>query len=459
MPTPIAPLTRSSTPPAGVRLARALDAAARTWTGRTVLRAEVEIAPVDALAWLAAQEGGPAHTWHAREAAEARAAWGAALTVEADTLDGVTLPDLPPGARLYGAARFAPEAPVAAEWASFGRIRFVLPRVELRTDGRTAVLAVHLAPGEAIASARLDLDALRPALPPPALVSPPQPFARGDAPDRAGWTAAIAWALDAFEGERLNKVVLARRSRYTFAETLDPFDLLRRLQSGTPRCFHALVAPPGGGSAFLTATPERLFRLSGRTVETEAVAGTRPRSTSDADDDRLRAELLASDKDQREHAFVRDAILHCLGPLTSALEADGEASAMTLARGRHLYTGIRGTLTPEATALDLLCALHPTPAVGGTPRRAAEATIARLEPFDRGLYAGPVGWLGRDAQGREAAEFAVGIRSGLVRRDTLSLYAGAGIVAGSEARAEWDEIEHKAAEFARVFGLRPALAA
>ena len=459
MPTTIAPLTRSHPIPSRARLARALDAAVRTWSGRTVLRAEIDVEPVDALAWLAAQEGGPAHTWHAREAAEMRAAWGAALTIDAPSLEALVLPDLPPCARMYGAARFAPDTQVSPEWTPFGRVRFVLPRVELRTDGRTAFLAVHLAPGEAIAAARLDLEALRPAASVPAPSAPPQPFARGDAPDRAGWTAAIAWALEAFADGRLDKVVLARRSRYTFANALDPVDLLRRLQSGTPRCFHALVAPPGGGSAFLTATPERLFRLSGRTVETEAVAGTRPRALSDADDDRLRAELLTSDKDQREHAFVRDAIVDRLTPLTIALESDGEASAMTLARGRHLYTGIRGTLTADATALDVLRALHPTPAVGGTPRREAEAAIAHLEPFDRGLYAGPVGWIGRDAQGREAAEFAVGIRSGLVHRDTLSLYAGAGIVAGSEARAEWDEIEHKAAEFARVFGLRPALAA
>ena len=126
---------------------------------------------------------------------------------------------------------------------------------------------------------------------------------------------------------------------------------------------------------------------------------------------------------------------------------------MTLARGRHLYTGFRGTLADGVGALDVLRALHPTPAVGGTPTTEALDAVARLEPFDRGLYAGPVGWVGRDAAGREAAEVAVGIRSGLATGRSLSLYSGAGIVAGSNPDAEWAEIEHKIGDFARVLGL------
>ena len=261
----------------------------------------------------------------------------------------------------------------------------------------------------------------------------------------------LRWALGALagadlrvEGGALQKVVLARRARFLFEEAVDPFALLRRLEAATPRCFHALVEAAGpeggaGGAAFLTATPERLFRLDGRALQTEAVAGTRPRAASDAADDRLRDELLGSEKDRREHGFVRDRIAAALAPLTVALDVDGDASAMTLARGRHLYTGVRGTLAGGVGALDVLRALHPTPAVGGTPTDLALDAIDRLEPFDRGLYAGPVGWVGRDGAGREAAEVAVGIRSGLVEGRTLSLYSGAGIVVGSDPAAEWAE--------------------
>ena len=150
---------------------------------------------------------------------------------------------------------------------------------------------------------------------------------------------------------------------------------------------------------------------------------------------------------------MRRAIEAALAPLAESVAVDDAASAMTLARGRHLRTGIEATLRSDVGVLDVLRALHPTPAVGGTPTPGALDAIDRLEPFDRGLYAGPVGWIGRDESGREAADLAVGIRSGLVDGRSLSLYSGAGIVDGSDADAEWAEIEHKIGDFARVLGL------
>lgn len=431
-------------------LAAALDAAAGDV--REVRRVEAEIALVDALAWLAAQTMGPAVAWQSRDAIEACAAVGAALTVEADSVASLALPALPPGARLYGAARFAPTGTVGPEWAAFGRVRFVLPRVELRTDGRTARLALHLAPGETTADGHAALAALRA----PSAVAPwtpPASRARADAPDRTGWTHGVREALAAIERGTLGKVVLARRSERTLDAPVDPLAFLARLAGATPRCFHALVQPAPGGPAFVSATPERLFRLDGRRVLTEAVAGTRPRDERDADDDRLLADLLGSEKDQREHRFVVDAVARRLAPLSTHFHADAEAQAMTLARGRHLLTPIEATLRPGVGALDVLRALHPTPAVGGTPRRTAEAAIACLEPFDRGLYAGPVGWIGRDADGAEAAELAVGLRCALVDGPRVALYSGAGIVAGSEPDAEWDEIEHKTGDLLRALGL------
>ena len=445
------------------RLRRALDAAVRSWDGRAVLRVETPAPPVDPLAWLEAQSGPHRTYWRGRGEAEARASIGAALVVDGPLASvagqaGEVLAALPPNARLTTTARFNDAAQVGAEWAPFGAARFVLPRVEYASDGRTATLAVHVAPGEPLDAARSAVAGLRVSAPPEA-AELGLPFMRRDDPDRAEWDRMLAWTLGVLadadlraEGGLLQKVVLARRARFLFEDAVDPFALLRRLEAATPRCFHALVEAEGG-AAFLTATPERLFRLDGRAIQTEAVAGTRPRSASDADDDRLRDELLASEKDRREHGYVRDRIEAALAPLTASLDVDGDASAMTLARGRHLYTGVRGTLAGGVGALDVLRALHPTPAVGGTPTDLALDVIDRLEPFDRGLYAGPVGWVGRDGAGREAAEVAVGIRSGLVQGRALSLYSGAGIVAGSDPAAEWAEIEHKIGDFARVLGL------
>ena len=462
MPTPL-PTQAPARP-----LAQALAEAIRTWDRRHVLRVEVAAEPADPLLWLAAQTGAPASYWRGRGEAEAVASVGEALRAEVPSLastDAVAdvLRQLPARSRIVATARFDAAALALAgrkragdEWAAFGAARFVLPRIEFRSDGGRATLAVHLAPGEPARVAAEAIAALRPALSaePDAL---PLPFMRRDDPDRAEWDRMLRWSLGAFERGDLDKVVLARRARFTFDEAVDAVVLLRLLEAATPRCYHALVAPDGlDGPAFLTATPERLLRLDGRELQTEAVAGTRPRSDADDADDRLRDELLASDKDQREHAYVRDAIAGAVAPLATELDVDGAASAMTLARGRHLRTGVRATLDDGVGPLDVLRALHPTPAVGGTPSPAALDAIDRLEPFDRGLYAGVVGWVGRDADGAEAADLAVGIRSGLAHGRTLSLYSGAGIVAGSDPGAEWAEIEHKIGDFARVLGLTTA---
>ena len=452
---PTAPLTPASAP-ASFRLSRSLTDALRTWSGDDVLRVEVATRPGDPLRWLAGQDAGAQTYWRGRGDARARAGLGTALVVDAPSLAAAdtltdTLDRLPPSARLTTTARFDAAAETGREWAAFGSVRFALPRVEFESDERAATLAVHLAPGEPPGAARAALAALRRADDVPA--GPlPLPFMRRDDPDRPDWGRMLRWAFGAFQSGVLDKVVLARRARFLFEDGVDAFDLLERLEAATPRCYHALVAPRAD-LAFLTATPERLLRLDGRTLRTEAVAGTRPRSEADADDDRLRDELLASEKDQREHGYVRRAIEDALAPLAAAVRVDDAASAMTLARGRHLRTGIEAELRDGVGVLDVLRALHPTPAVGGTPTTGALDAIDRLEPFDRGLYAGPVGWVGVDDDGRHAADLAVGIRSGLVDGRSLSLYSGAGIVDGSDADGEWAEIEHKIGDFARVLGL------
>jgi menaquinone-specific isochorismate synthase len=183
-------------------------------------------------------------------------------------------------------------------------------------------------------------------------------------------------------------------------------------------------------------------------VVSEAVAGTRERGETPEADAALREELLTSAKERREHAFVQRAIQRALETLCTSVEAADAPSELALARGRHLHAAIRGALSPDTATVDLLEALHPTPAVGGVPTDAALSAIRQQEPFDRGWYAGPVGWIGPDA-----ADFAVAIRSGLLRPTRLALFSGAGIVDGSAPDREWAEIEQKIGDFAAVLGL------
>jgi len=223
--------------------------------------------------------------------------------------------------------------------------------------------------------------------------------------------------------------------------------VLGHLETATPGCYHFAVRP-ANGPAFVGASPERLFRREGRCVVSEAVAGTRPRGDTEEEDARLRRELLQSPKERREHAFVEKAIREDLTQVCTSVQSPNGTGELALARGCHLHSQLTGTLRSGTTTTDLLEKLHPTPAVGGVPTDDAVAAIRAQEPFDRGWYAGPVGWIGR-----EAAEFAVGLRAGLVEETQIALFSGAGIVDGSVPDREWEEIEQKIGDFAAIMGV------
>lgn len=424
-----------------------------------ILRVQVPAGDLDPLRWLGSQTMRPRSYWSGREDATDVAAIGAADVVEGETPEGTAklherLALLSSGtdARYYGGLRFDPACEAGKEWEAFGAYRFILPRFELWRRSGAATLACNLVlPRDSERTGDL-LDAIE-SLPleelPDLDGSLTAPVSRSDSPDREGWRENIETALEAFAVGEMDKVVLARRAEFEFEHDLDAVRLVQGLRAATPGCFHFFVEPEGG-AAFVGASPERLFRREGRGISSEAVAGTRPRGASEADDEELREELLGSVKDQAEHSYVRISIGETLGPLCEELEIEDQASEMKLARGRHLVSKIRGTLREGVTDSEVLAALHPTPAVGGYPKDVALDVIRKREPFDRGWYAGPIGWIGADA-----AEFAVGIRSGLVRGNTLALYSGAGIVAGSTPDGEWAEIEQKIEDFTRVFGLDP----
>lgn len=253
--------------------------------------------------------------------------------------------------------------------------------------------------------------------------------------DRRDWLQRVQEALESIETGPLEKVVVAGRRTATFDAAIDPDVLAARLASAYPGCYRFLAAP-SSDRAFVGAPPERLLKLSGRTLETEALAGSAPRGRTEADDARHRTHLCEREVEGREHGLVVDAIVDRLGDHAVSI---GERHVRRLATVQHLRTPITATLEEGAHVLELVEVLHPTPAVGGVPRDSALEMIDALESFDRGWYAAPVGWF--DAAGD--GEFAVGIRSGLVDGQDLHLFAGNGIVTGSEPTAEWDELELK----------------
>ena len=400
---------------------------------------------VDPLAWLAGRTEGELCFWANRDGREEIAAAGILTEVAGNTAPGAAvwmeriaahLEAADEGVRFYGGTRFDPQAPAAPEWRTLGAYRFVVPRFEaVRRDG-TTLLACNFRASERDGLAALLDDLQRPPVPEPAV--PVRLRRDADEPHRVGWETLVRTALTAIDdpADPLSKVVVARRTGATAAASITPAALMAAMSRADDRSFRFLVQPRPG-TAFVSVTPERLFSLCGRTVRTEAIAGTRRRGASPQDDDRLRRELTASAKDVLEHRIVHDAIACALSGLCTDTSA-GETTVLRLPALQHLMSRLSGELAPGVGVADLVDALHPTPAVGGEPTEAARRFLTRHEPFDRGWYAAPVGWVGHGQ-----ASFAVAIRSALIERGSVSLYTGNGLVTGSSPDAEWAELEAK----------------
>ncbi|MDX1439338.1 MAG: isochorismate synthase [Rubricoccaceae bacterium] len=441
---------------ARLRLAAAVDDAFALHRSG-IVRVETQVEPLCALTWLHAQRGPDRFYWSGRDDNAMMAGSGISDVIETGSIDdleeqlGDKLGSAESDVRYVGAIRFVPEAVPSTEWQPFGRIRFALPRVELRAQDDEATIAVHITPSDTKADIERVLDEIVWQVG-PLSTGLPSPIGRRDQPEQSTWLDIVSGALQAISSSELEKVVLARRTSLTFDDVLDPFVLLKQVRATTKDCFHMLIEVGQrdvSEAVFVSATPERLFRMDGRNVVSEAVAGTRVNGNGSTSEQVGTSDLLRSEKDRREQRYVVESITSSLDTLTVALQVDEYPSEFNLSTRSHLRSSLKGTLEDGIGAFDLLRLLHPTPAVGGTPTPLALKSIAENEPFDRGLYAGPIGWVGRDS-----AEFAVGIRSALIRRKEALLYSGAGIVDGSVPENEWDEVEHKLDDFAEVLKLR-----
>ena len=247
------------------------------------------------------------------------------------------------------------------------------------------------------------------------------------------WKEAVAAIVREIEGGAVQKLVLARRVRARAERPLTPTTVLRRLREGYSGC--TTFAFTQGAGCFLGATPERLVRLEGRSVLATALAGSAARGATEEEDRLLGEALLADHKERHEHALVVEALQNTLGPLSAGLYAPEQPQLLRMPIVQHLHTPGETKLANEEHILGLVERLHPTPAAGGLPRQAAFDLIRSYEPFHRGWYAGPVGWI----DGRGGGEFVVAIRSALLREREALLYAGCGIVAESDPEREYQE--------------------
>jgi menaquinone-specific isochorismate synthase len=358
--------------------------------------------------------------------------------------------------RWLGGAAFAPGAADRAPWAGFGDAWFMLPRWTYVHDGARAHLVLAVDPRDAANAARWHdelallhrASSVRPSRPQPALVE----LQRASA---AEWRDQIVSITDAIASGRCSKVVAARTCTVALAGAVHAAELLAALDRRHADCVRVLVQPPDAG-ALIAATPERLVRRDGELVRCDALAGTlsiavpdgEPASARDRIVAEASAELLASRKERREHELVVDAIHAALAGCAD-VDAPAEPLVRVLRHVVHLHTPFRARLREPRHVLELAAQLHPTPAVGGTPRELAIEWIRTREPVARGWYGAPVGWFDLDGNG----ELAVAIRSGVVTGNRAHLWAGAGIVAGSDPERELAETEIKLHAMLGALGL------
>ena len=339
------------------------------------------------------------------------------------------------GAVALGALPFVRDAPGS----------LVVPRVVVgRRDGEAWITSIAR-PGDGPSAARLAGKMAADALggftdPRPA----PSQFTLTSVMDHDAWGELVAGAVARIDDGALGKVVLARRIDVTANRPFVTSEVLSRLLALYPACMVFRV------DGFLGASPELLIERRGAHVASHPLAGTIGRSGDLATDEALIAGLLASPKERREHAYVIEGLRRTLGPVCDSLDVPDKPTVLELRNVSHLATRLSGVLSavPDRpghpglcvpSALQLVARVHPTPAVGGTPTDEAVAYIGEVEGFDRGRYAGPVGWM--DAHGD--GSWAIGLRSADVDGDHASIYAGAGVVAGSQPGKELEETQLK----------------
>lgn len=252
------------------------------------------------------------------------------------------------------------------------------------------------------------------------------------------YEASVVKALEAIEAGRFSKIVLARAQDLIAEKPFHPLRALNALRERYADCYAFSVAN-GRGQSFIGASPERLLKVQDGRLMTEALAGSARRGAGASEDAALGGALLRNEKDLREHRWVADSIARRLRAFGLVPELAEKPVLRRLANIQHLHTPIAAEMPAGVRLLDVLARLHPTPAVGGAPREAAVPAIRGLEAFPRGLYAGALGWL--DSRGN--GEFCVGLRSALIDGPRTRIYAGAGIVAGSQPAKEFAETELK----------------
>ena len=391
--------------------------------------------------------------------------WGRVLLTswQAEASEGVDAP--PP--RLFGGFSFRDDHRATGVWEGFPAACFILPEWEIvgKERGSTLTLRALLSSEEDPPSAMEDLHArlrnmasllrglsgatpreMKLSIAPgpgrcsaPEAADPTRPASSpGGGTERSAWTSAVRRAVAAVTAGDLSKVVLARVHSVSMVDPVDPVQVVLALWRGNQGA-HVFLFEPSPGRVLVGAAPETVATLSGGAFRATAVAGSIGRGRTEAQREALASRLLASPKDLEEHRICVEDMMRRLEILTDDVKAQETPHVLALPGIQHLETVVEARLRSGVTVLEALEALHPTPAVCGQPRETALEYLRREEGFQRGWYAGPVGWFDGEGDG----VFVPALRSAVGSGGEWVLFAGAGIVEGSSPELEWEETRIK----------------
>ena len=433
--------------------------------GDRLCRFEVEAEDVCPLGWLSVQRNDSKIYWSDREGTFEAGGIGCAdvliddggyTVAEALAKIEKRLSSCDEGTRYFGSMCFDPRGSGSGQWAGFGRYYFVVPEFELlREAGESSfVFNIVCQSGDScetivgkllrsLGAIVFEDGAVRQVPVGPAVI---KTIRRQDQPDKSQWQRNVISAVNDISRKDIEKVVLARKVVFEAAENIDAIELLREVKNGNLATYSFCIQPQAE-SAFIGCSPECLYKTDGNRIYSEAVAGTCPSGASSQEQQSFRESMRQSPKEQSEHQYVFDDVKAGLECVCDEVKVVSERDILSLSYVQHFRSTFAGCVSGDVHTYDMIEALHPTSAVNGFPRDRALNAIGKYETFSRGCYGGPVGWIERDS-----AEFAVGIRSGLVEGKSISLFAGAGIVSASEAEMEWDETENKLRQFTDVIG-------
>ncbi len=341
-----------------------------------------------------------------------------------------------------GGFRFDQKRPASTQWKGFPDGSLTIPRITVRTkDNSCQILASILVTAESATSELVDeLLAFSTELftPENTTFNDTGNFIACESLEtKDQWNSFVHCALESIAQSDIEKIVGARTLHLESESSISVANVLQRLHQNNPNA--CVFAFGRNDTYFVGATPEILFSAQSGKFKTMALAGSSRRSADEKEDAQLGRELLACNKERLEHDFVVRTILKALEPLCSRLSIDTEPSLHKLPTLQHLVTHFEGAIHKENTLLDVIEQLHPTPAVGGLPQSPALEFLRNHEQFDRGWYASPVGWLDADDNG----EFMVALRSGLICGQEATLFAGCGLVVGSDPEKEFNETQLK----------------